>query len=68
MHCFLQYGQRCMWRIRVIHLRRPHEEAVRRLEKIGKLSISLTITWKKANQINICIVSWMIWIFRLPQR
>ena len=46
MHCFLQYGQRCMWRIRVIHLRRPHEEGMRRLEKIGKLSISLTITWK----------------------
>ena len=24
MHCFLQYGQGCMWRIRIIHLWRPH--------------------------------------------
>ena len=25
MHCFLQYGQGSMWRIRVIHLWCPHE-------------------------------------------
>ena len=23
MHCFLQYGQGCIWQIRVIHLGRP---------------------------------------------
>ena len=27
MHCFLQYGQGCMWRFSVIHLLRPHGSA-----------------------------------------
>ena len=31
MHCFLQHVQGCMWRIRVIHLWRPHRGS----KKIG---------------------------------
>ena len=66
---------RCMRRIRVIHLWRPHGGDVWVVEKNWqalyfffflkkKPCICLTITWKIKYQINIYIVTWVIWIFK----